>query len=104
MLLGLPGDNTYANYREANQAFWRQTIIPLVAKTALGLQAWLSAFFDEDAQITPDLDAVPALAEERAVLWKRLSEARFISEDEARVLAGLDLKNQETPKNPEASI
>ena len=93
MLLGLPGDNTYANYREANQAFWRQTIIPLVTKTADGLEGWLSAFFEEggqgDIKITPDLDAVPALAEERAVLWKRLSEARFITEDEARVLAGL---------------
>ncbi|HHN67399.1 MAG TPA: phage portal protein, partial [Thermopetrobacter sp.] len=25
MLLGIPGDNTYANYAEANRAFWRQT-------------------------------------------------------------------------------
>jgi len=89
MLLGLPGDNTYANYREANQAFWRQTIIPLVSKTAAGLQGWLSAFFGEGADIAPDLDAVPALAEERAVLWKRLSDASFISEEEARDLAGL---------------
>jgi len=32
---------------------------------------------------------VPALAEERAVLWKRLSDARFISEAEARQMAGL---------------
>jgi HK97 family phage portal protein len=96
MLLGLPGDNTYANYREANQAFWRQTIIPLVAKTATGLGDWLSGFYGEGAQenikLVPDLGAVPALAEERAVLWKRLSDARFISEDEARVLAGLEVK------------
>ena len=90
MLLGLPGDNTYANYREANQAFWRQTIIPLVTKTASGLHGWLSPFFGEAADITPDLGAVPALAEERAVLWKRLSDARFITEEEARVMAGLE--------------
>ena len=89
MLLGIPGDNSYANYREANQAFWRQTIIPLVAKTASGLQGWLSGFYGEGANITPDLDAVPALSEERAVLWKRLSDARFISEVEARQMAGL---------------
>ena len=25
LLLGLPGDNTYANYAEANRAFWRQS-------------------------------------------------------------------------------
>src|SRR3546814_1030491 len=27
MLLGLPGDNTYANYQEANRALWRLTIL-----------------------------------------------------------------------------
>ncbi|NWK98059.1 phage portal protein [Sphingobium lactosutens] len=31
MLMGLPGDNSYANYREANKALWRQAILPLVA-------------------------------------------------------------------------
>jgi HK97 family phage portal protein len=89
MLLGLPGDNSYANYREANQAFWRQTILPLVAKTATGLQGWLGAFFGDDLRISPDIDQVPALAEERAVLWKRLSDARFITSNEARNIAGL---------------
>ena len=90
MLLGLPGDNTYANYREANQAFWRQTIIPLVTKIAAGLQGWLRPFYSEDLMIATDLDGVPALAEERAVLWSRLSSAEFITTDEARVIAGLD--------------
>ena len=90
MLLGLPGDNTYANYREANQAFWRQTIIPLVTKIAAGLQGWLRPFYGEDLMIATDLDGVPALAEERAVLWSRLSSAEFITTDEARVIAGLD--------------
>jgi HK97 family phage portal protein len=47
MLLGIPGDNSYANYREANQAFWRQTIIPLVKKTARGLEGWLQPFFGD---------------------------------------------------------
>src|SRR5690606_38481596 len=28
MLLGIPGDNTYANYAEANRAFYRLTILP----------------------------------------------------------------------------
>jgi HK97 family phage portal protein len=98
MLLGLPGDNTYSNYREANQAFWRQTIIPLVRKTAGGLQGWLSGFYGDELAITADLDAVPALAEERAVLWKRLSEAAFISADEARELAGLETNKLELEK------
>ena len=39
MLLGIPGDNTYANYAEANRAFWRQTVLPLVDRTARGAGA-----------------------------------------------------------------
>ena len=90
MLLGIPGDNSYANYKQANQAFWRQTIIPLVTKTARGLEAWLQPFFGDDLRLSADLDAVPALSEERAALWKRLSEAGFLSDQERRTLAGLE--------------
>ena len=89
MLLGIPGDNSYANYKEANQAFWRQTIIPLVRKTARGLEGWLQPFFGDDLEIHASLDDVPALAEERATLWRRLSEASFITDQERRHMAGL---------------
>lgn len=92
MLLGLPGDNTYSNYREANQAFWRQTIIPLVRKTATGLQNWLRPWFDEGLVISPDLEKVPALAEDRNALWQRLSSADFLSDQEKRLLAGLPVE------------
>ena len=34
MLLGIPGDNTFANYAEANRAFYRLTVIPMVTRTA----------------------------------------------------------------------
>ena len=90
MLLGIPGDLSYANYKEANQAFWRQTIIPLVSKTARGMEGWLQPFFGEDLRITADLDAVPALSEERAKLWARLGEASFLSDTERRAMAGLE--------------
>ena len=88
MLLGIPGDNTYSNYAEANRAFWRQTIIPLVGRTARGLSDWLSAF-GEPVSLLPDLDAIPALATERAALWARLEGASFLDEAERRDLAGL---------------
>lgn len=89
MLLGIPGDNTYANYAEANRAFWRQTIIPLVGRTARAVSVWLSAFSDEPMSVSPDLDAVPALALERSALWDRLEKASFLDTDERRQLAGL---------------
>ena len=42
MLLGLPGDNTYANYREANRALWRLTLLPLAGKILGGLAEGLA--------------------------------------------------------------
>ena len=88
MLLGIPGDNTYSNYAEANRAFWRQTVMPLVGRTASALQDWLSGFA-EVVEIQPDFSAVPALAGERAQLWAQLNAAGFIDDDERRALAGL---------------
>lgn len=89
MLLGIPGDNTYANYKEANLAFWRQTIIPLVTKTARGMERWLQAFYGDDLRLIPELDKVSALTDERAQLWARLGEAAFITNNERREMAGL---------------
>ena len=86
-LLGLPGDNTYSNYQEANRAFYRQTVLPLVRKTAAALSGWLGA--ETGLKIEPELDGVPALAAERDALWKRVSEADFLDQAEKRALLGL---------------
>jgi phage portal protein BeeE len=42
MLLGIPGDNTYANLAEAQRTFWRQTVLPLVGRIARELSGWLA--------------------------------------------------------------
>ena len=89
-LLGIPGDATYANYREANVAFWRQTVVPLVRKAAGALTAWLSPRLP-GCRIEPDLEAVPALSPERDALWARLNAASFLTEDERRQMAGVGL-------------
>jgi HK97 family phage portal protein len=87
-LLGIPGDATYANYREANAALWRQTVIPLVKKTCGALSGWLGQRFGT-VRIEPDLDGVPALQVERDALWSRLNAARFLTDDERRRMAGV---------------
>ncbi|MEM9716445.1 MAG: phage portal protein [Pseudomonadota bacterium] len=92
MLLGLPGDNTFANYAEANRAFYRQTVLPLVQKTASALERWLAELDSADLSITADLDAIPALAQEREVLWRRVAQADFLSDEEKRKILGLGPK------------
>jgi HK97 family phage portal protein len=89
MLLGLPGDNTYSNYQEANRAFYRQTVLPLVRKTASALATWLGAGPGSDLVLEPDQDAVPALSSERDALWRRVGAASFLDDEEKRALLGL---------------
>lgn len=89
MLLGLPGDNTYANYREAGRAFFRLTVLPLARRVFGRLGNWLAALGGERVVIVPDLDRVPALAEERDALWQRVATADFLDADEKRALLGL---------------
>jgi HK97 family phage portal protein len=88
LLLGLPGDSTHANYAEANCAFYRQTVIPLVKRTAESLSHWLAPAFGETLRLEPDLDAIEALAEERESLWRRVTAAAFLSDDEKREAVG----------------
>ncbi|MCL4147237.1 UNVERIFIED_CONTAM: hypothetical protein GTU68_044661 [Idotea baltica] len=57
MILGLPGDNTYANYAEANRAFHTQTILPLVRKTLSAPTAMASHDTDEEVEVVADLEA-----------------------------------------------
>lgn len=88
MLLGLPGDSTHANYREANRALWRLTVLPLAHAVLDGLAQGLAGWF-EGARLAVDLDRVPALAEDRERLWASVSAADFLSGDEKRRLLGL---------------
>ena len=89
MLLGIPGDATYANYQEANRAFYRLTVLPLAAKVTAAIGAWLAGYLDEEFELRPDLDQVPALAPEREAQWRRISGADFLSQSEKRALLGL---------------
>src|SRR5690606_37859721 len=88
MLLGIPGDNTYANMAEANKALWRQTLVPLVVRVAQELSTWLGPAF-EGAEIVPDFEKVEALAEDRAALWARGGAADFLTDAEKREVTGI---------------
>jgi HK97 family phage portal protein len=87
MLLGLPGDATYANYREANRALWRLTILPLAEKILGGISAGLAAWWP-GVRLRIDVDQVTALAEDRERLWAQVSGASFLSDAEKRVMLG----------------
>ena len=115
MLLGIPGDNTYSNMQEATRSFWRQSVLPLVTRTAKALSSWLAPAYEADAgmavdtgacarrlagaviypdegnpplELRPDIDAIEALSAEREALWARLERASFLTVDEKRAAVG----------------
>lgn len=89
MLLGIPGDATYANYAEANRALYRLTVLPLAGRIAAALGLWLGSHFEAPAlSLRPDPDRVEGLSLEREALWSRVGAAGFLSEDEKREAVG----------------
>ncbi len=97
LMLGLPGDNTHANYKEANRAFFRLTVMPFANRLADTLAGWLGPLEGEAVRLVPDADQVDALAEDRAALWARVGAAEFLAESEKRVAVGYQ------PDRPEGS-
>ena len=117
MLLGIPGDNTYSNYAEANRTFWRQTVLPLVNRTAKALSAWLAPAYSgvrpvlpeagtrggsdtislpdmadgAQLELKPDVNSIEALSVEREALWTRVDKATFLTQNEKRAAVGYGL-------------
>lgn len=88
-LLGIPGDNTYANLKEARVALWEQTILPLLDNVTDALNNWLVPMFDSNLTLDLDHDAIPIFAEKRDAYWERISNADFLTADEKRKLLGI---------------
>lgn len=88
MLLGIPGDATYANYQEANRALWRQTVLPLARKIADAIGGWLLPAWGDGFRIDLDLDQIPSLQTERDSIWARVQTADFLTRDEKRAAVG----------------
>jgi HK97 family phage portal protein len=87
VLVGLPGDATYANAREAGRALYRQTILPMAARMLEGLSRMLSDWLGPVA-LAVDTDQLSELAEDRAKLWEVVGSAGFLSDAEKRDMLG----------------
>ncbi len=88
MLLGIPGDNTYANFAEANRSFFRQTVLPLAARTGTALAQWPAAEYGDGIRIEIDIDRIDALSSDRVALWERVNAAAFLTLNEKRAAVG----------------
>lgn len=89
LVLGIPGDNTYANFAEAIRALYRMTALPLAERIYDDLGNWLGARFRTPGlEIKVDPDSIWALAEEVSSKWTRIETATDLSLDEKREAKG----------------
>lgn len=86
LLLGIKGDNTFANYAEARLAFWEDTVLPLLAMILTDWNAWLAAPYG--VEIKPDVDSIPAIAEKRLKMWDMANASTDLTINERRELKG----------------
>lgn len=92
MLIGIPGDNTYSNQKEARESFYEDTVIPEAEQFLDGLNRWLLPMFGdgEGLRLELDLDEVPALAPKRAAKYTMISTADYLSPNEKREATGYE--------------
>ena len=94
MLVGVPGDNTYANYHEARLALVEDRVAPLASIIGSALARWLKPYFvkRDSATLTieANLDSLPAIQHRRAETMKSVDMLTYLTVDEKRDLAGYD--------------
>lgn len=91
MLVGVPGDATFANYREARYHLWEDTIIPLLDHLCDEFNHWLlPKFGEDDLYLDFDIESIPALAPRREKTWKQISEVSFLTINEKRRALGYE--------------
>ena len=99
VLVGLPGDATYANAREAGRALYRQTILPMANRVLRGLGDMLGDWLGP-VTLTVDEDQLSELAEDRSKLWEQVGAASFLSDEEKRDMLGFGAERAGPPPNP----
>lgn len=88
LLLNIPGDNTYANYREARLGFYEDTVIPLVNSQMASINHFLAPML-AGARLEPAMESIEAIAEKRMKQWEMADNSDDITLNESRQLKGL---------------
>ena len=94
VLVGLPGDATYANAREAGRALIRHTVLPMAGRILTEVAEVLGDWAGP-VELRVDQDVITELAEDRERLWRQVSAADFLTRAEKRDQLGFDLEGKE---------
>lgn len=101
ILVGIHGDSSFNNYREARAHFWEDTILPLAELIRTQFTDWFQRKYQTDCEIFLDLDSIPALIAKREKLWEKISSADFLSVDEKREILGFPKQSKHSEEDKE---
>ena len=101
ILVGIHGDSSFNNYREARAHFWEDTVLPLAELIRTHFTSWLQKKYQMNCEIFFDLDSIPALIGKREKLWEKISNADFLSMDEKREILGFPKRSTCSEKDKE---
>lgn len=93
-ILGIPGDNTYSNLKEANVAFYRQTIIPTVIKVCQHLSVFFRPSYGDDFKVWFDIDEIAGLTGEREEKWRMVDASTTLTVNEKREAIGYEERDE----------
>lgn len=88
MLLGLPGDNKYANYKEARLAMYEEGVLPICDFIRDELNHWLTPIYGDRLFLDYDRDSIDALAPKRSELWDQTEKSTILTTNEKRERLG----------------
>lgn len=104
LLLSLPGDNTYANYYQAQVALWRNCVWPMATLISKKLTAWVRPIYGEKIRIVFDEEQSGMAEAEKRDRWDRVTKAEFLTIDEKRTELGWDDYKPPAKDKPGAHI
>lgn len=88
MLIGIPGDNTFSNQKEARLAFWENTATFYLRMWRGEFNNWLFGEDTEGLVLDYDVDSVPAMELRREQLYDRAEKSTFLTVNEKRKMTG----------------
>jgi len=87
-IIGDNANKTYSNYGEARKALYQETVLPIMNFIVGELNAWLTPYWGSNLEIAYDIDSIPALNEDRKLLFNSIEKANYLTINEKREMMG----------------
>lgn len=88
ILIGSMDASTFANYKEARNNFWEETVLPIMNLFVGEMSNWITKKFDVEHKLWYDIDSIQSLSKRRESEWTKINAASFLTNNEKRAEFG----------------